>query len=201
VRWTRHYSLASTASLKATATEIDDGVRVSVDGVRIIDAWRSGTGTRSGQTTALSPGSHTIVVDYFESTGNARADVAISEVAPPLGPDVTPPNTAVTTPTPNAVVSAGTVAFSGTATDDRGVTSVRVAIRDTVAKRWLQADGSWTTVYAFRLATLSPPGAASTSWSISVNLPTAGEYAVDARASDAGGNFDESPSFVRFRVS
>ncbi len=200
VRWTRQYTLANPAALLATATSIDDGIRVSVDGVRIIDAWRTSAGSRSGQTTTLGAGVHTVVVDYFEGTGNARADVVLSEVAPPPGPDVTAPDATVVAPTPGAVVPAGTVTFDGAATDDRGVTEVRVAVRDTVAKLWLQANGTWGSAYATRNATLAAPGTPSTGWTLAVTLP-AGSYAVDVRARDAAANIDPTPPYISFGVA
>jgi hypothetical protein len=51
---------------------IDDGVRVWIDGVKVLDRWTSGakTGTFNRSVTA---GVHRIVVEYFEDTSTARA--------------------------------------------------------------------------------------------------------------------------------
>lgn len=55
-----------------TAT-MDDGMRVRVDGVLIIDQWKAG-GVRTVWTDmALSEGNHDVKVEYFENTGNAVA--------------------------------------------------------------------------------------------------------------------------------
>jgi LysM repeat protein len=52
-------------------TTSDDGVRVWVDGRRIIDNWTSHTETTDVSTLQLSPGEHALQVEYFENTGLA----------------------------------------------------------------------------------------------------------------------------------
>ena len=54
----------------------DDGVRVYVDGRRVVDAWQRQTlpNTHFGDIT-LGAGNHTVVVDYFEQGGNASVHV------------------------------------------------------------------------------------------------------------------------------
>jgi len=51
----------------------DDGVRVSVDGTRVIDSWirQSATETRTGSVT-LTEGQHVVVVEYFQRYGGAK---------------------------------------------------------------------------------------------------------------------------------
>ena len=63
VRWTSTFYLDGGRYRFATTS--DDGIRVTVDGQRIIDAWIPMRGTRTG-TVSLSPGNHTVRVDYFE---------------------------------------------------------------------------------------------------------------------------------------
>ena len=74
VRWTR--TLGFTAGTYRFLASCDDGVRLSVDGQRVIDAWRKQSlpNTRTGEMT-LSAGQHTIVVEYFEEGGEAAAHV------------------------------------------------------------------------------------------------------------------------------
>jgi hypothetical protein len=63
VRWTGTFSLEG--GRYSFTTTSDDGVRVTVDGQRIIDAWTPMRGTRTG-TVTLAGGSHTVQVEYFE---------------------------------------------------------------------------------------------------------------------------------------
>jgi len=52
------------------STTTDDGVRLYVDGQRVIDSWRPMRGARS-VTLSLSGGAHTVRLEYFERTGVA----------------------------------------------------------------------------------------------------------------------------------
>lgn len=57
----------------------DDGVRVYLDGKRIIDEWTEGSfDSRPRTFTAPLNGVHTIAVDYFDATGNAALRVRIT---------------------------------------------------------------------------------------------------------------------------
>lgn len=52
-------------------TYSDDGVRLYVDGQRVIDSWRPMRGTRTAALT-LTEGAHTIRLEYYERTGAAQ---------------------------------------------------------------------------------------------------------------------------------
>ncbi|CAN5344055.1 hypothetical protein BH09ACT12_BH09ACT12_27820 [soil metagenome] len=203
--WTRSITVPAGKALKVDAAA-DDGVRVYVDGVRIVDDWvDSSADTRSGTSAALSGGEHTVRVEYYENQGGAQIQVATSIVdAPPapLEPDNIPGDTTVSSPQANDVLRTGSITFTGGATDNRGVTSVRVGIynRDDASKRWLQSDGSFGSSYAYRSPVLATPGVSSTSWSIDITLP-AGNYAIDAVAIDSSGNQDLSSVFRSFSVA
>jgi hypothetical protein len=72
-RWTRTLSFkAGTYRFNAIA---DDGVRVWLDGALIIDQWRDAQNITFTADRVLSAGSHTLRVEYFERTGNARIQV------------------------------------------------------------------------------------------------------------------------------
>ena len=72
---------------KFTATT-DDGMRVIVDGITIIDEWRPQSATTYTATHNLSAGAHTVVVQYFEATESATAEVSWRKLgAPPLDTD------------------------------------------------------------------------------------------------------------------
>ncbi len=117
------------------------------------------------------------------------------------GPDVTDPNGTVDVPAPREALSGPDVVLSGPASDDVGVTAVKVSVRDTVSKLWLQADGvTFGSAYALLSAVLDAPGATATGWSLAVSLPD-GAYAAQVKAFDAAGNVDPTPPWVPFTVA
>lgn len=74
VRWTR--SLGFTPGTYRFYASCDDGVRVYVDGNRVVDAWHDQKlpNTFWGDV-AFSSGQHTVVVEYYEHGGEASAHV------------------------------------------------------------------------------------------------------------------------------
>lgn len=73
VRWRgTHYFAAGTYAFVATA---DDGVRLSVDGYPMINGWRDQPHTQYRATRGLRAGNHTIVMEYYERTGAAAAQL------------------------------------------------------------------------------------------------------------------------------
>ena len=53
----------------------DDGVRVIVDDVTVIDAWKIQPATEYEGKVSLSPGKHKIVVEYYEEAEDAEVSV------------------------------------------------------------------------------------------------------------------------------
>ena len=53
----------------------DDGVRLRVDGQLLIDQWRAQGATEFRATKNLTPGAHTVAVDYFEDKNAATIKV------------------------------------------------------------------------------------------------------------------------------
>ncbi len=84
--------------------------------------------------------------------------------------------------------------LTGTATDDFGVAGVEVALQDRDTNRYLQPNGSMGAAFATRAATLASPNATSTAWSLSVDLPTEGDWSVTAYGFDTAGQQDLSTS-------
>jgi hypothetical protein len=84
--------------------------------------------------------------------------------------------------------------LAGTATDDKGVQSVRVALRDLDTGRYVQPNGTLAAAFATVNATLASPGATSTTFTLPIDLPTKGEYSVEAWAVDTAGQQDVSTS-------
>ncbi len=84
--------------------------------------------------------------------------------------------------------------LTGTATDDKGVQAVRIALQDLDTSRYVQPNGTMAAHFATVPATLAAPGATSTAFSLSIDLPTAGEFSVEAYAVDTAGQQDSSTS-------
>lgn len=84
--------------------------------------------------------------------------------------------------------------LAGTATDDKGVQSVRVSLEDQDTGRFVQPNGTMAAAFATLNATLASPGGTSTSWTLGVDLPTKGDYAVTAFAVDTAGQQNTSTS-------
>jgi hypothetical protein len=70
VRWTRQLSYP--AGHYRFIVEVDDGVRVWVDGTLIIDQWHDGVGSYSGDI-YLAEGQHQVRMEMYENTGGAMA--------------------------------------------------------------------------------------------------------------------------------
>jgi hypothetical protein len=84
--------------------------------------------------------------------------------------------------------------LAGTATDDKGVQSVRVALYDMDTGRYVQPDGQMAAAFATIDATLASPGATSTDFTLPIDLPTKGEFSITAWAVDTAGQQDTSTS-------
>jgi hypothetical protein len=87
-RWSGAFSFS--AGRYTFTTYSDDGVRLYVDGRRVIDAWRPTRGYRSA-TLNLSQGTHKMRVEYFERTGRATVRVWWTQVGTTSQPVTTPP--------------------------------------------------------------------------------------------------------------
>jgi PA14 domain len=68
-RWTGHFEFAA-GEHEFTATA-DDGIRVYVNGVLIIDEWRDQSPTTYKVRHTLSAGTHEVKVEYYERSGIA----------------------------------------------------------------------------------------------------------------------------------
>ncbi len=82
IRWKGNVHVDAAGPYRVV-TNTDDGVRVIVDGKRLIDDWTSHPSTTNMATVRLAPGKHEVVVDYFQGTGGAMAEFG-------MGPQVSP---------------------------------------------------------------------------------------------------------------
>jgi PKD repeat protein len=84
--------------------------------------------------------------------------------------------------------------LTGTATDDKGVAAVRIALEDQDTGRYVQPNGTMAAAFATLPAALGTPDGTTTSFTLAVDLPTKGEFAVTAFAIDTAGQQDTSTS-------
>ncbi len=64
----------------------DDGVRVYLNGLRVIDQWRDGYNNVTNRFVGVGPGLHEVVVEFYERTGRAQVQVWWSPAPPEVGP-------------------------------------------------------------------------------------------------------------------
>ncbi len=138
---------------------------------------------------------------YVADTFNNRVQIFDTGAA---GPDTTAPTVAITVPTTNQVFPNAPITFSGTAADNVGVSTVRVAIKDTArpaGSNWWRSNGTWG-AYQTQNTTLGTPGGTNTTWSYNWTPPSTGSYSVLAEGLDAALNITPAPKpTVLFSVS
>jgi len=98
-RWQGRFAFAAgTYTFTALA---DDGIRVTLDGVGLIDGWRDQQSTAYTASRALAAGDHDIVVEYYERDGLAAAHFGWSTASPTTTPTASAtPTVAPVSPTP-----------------------------------------------------------------------------------------------------
>jgi hypothetical protein len=75
VRWTRPFEFAEEGDYRFFA-DVDDGVKLSVDGWLVIDEWNTNPYVlHSGVFADIKPGPHTLTVEFFEAAGDAHVKV------------------------------------------------------------------------------------------------------------------------------
>lgn len=78
-RWTRTINVPSGASYRFTAT-MDDGMRVYVDNVLIIDSWTDSQVHSLTADVYLNTGDHALKVEYYEAGGQAVAKLSWTQI-------------------------------------------------------------------------------------------------------------------------
>ncbi len=81
VRWTRTVYLEP-GEYGFTATA-DDGIRVLLDGSTVIEGWKDQGPTTYTASPSVAAGQHTIVVEYYQNGGGARAEFSYAPPVPP----------------------------------------------------------------------------------------------------------------------
>jgi hypothetical protein len=83
-RWTRTINLQA-ASYRFTVTNVDNGVRLYIDGQLRINRWVDAAGTNTVDVDFSFTGNHEIKLEFYESGGLARANVSWAPL-PPVAP-------------------------------------------------------------------------------------------------------------------
>ena len=89
VRWTT--SVYLNAGTYRITTTTDDGVRVWVNGTRVIDQWRDQAPTAYTADVTLATGNHAIQMEYYENVLNAQASLTYALITSPPPPTAIPP--------------------------------------------------------------------------------------------------------------
>jgi hypothetical protein len=123
-----------------------------------------------------------------------RRDFTVGTVVDTEDPDGT-----IATPTGGQTLTSNPVSSTGAATDDVSVAQVNLVIKDRDTQLFLQPNGTFAAAWAKVPATLANPGAPSTDWSWSGNLPN-GRYKITVQVIDGVGKKDPSTAQRNFVV-
>ena len=90
VRWTRTFNVSE--GTYRFSVSVDDGARLWVDNVLVLDQWHDATGTTYVVDVPLGAGNHFVEMDYYEDTGTAFAYLNYQKVSSgtPTQPIATP---------------------------------------------------------------------------------------------------------------
>jgi hypothetical protein len=111
--------------------------------------------------------------------------------------DPTVPQTTVTTPLLGANLDIGPLTVAGTATAPAGVDRVQVEVKRASTGEWLQPDGAWGSAFSAFPAAVPNRRATSSSYSVDISLPAAGEFLVLVKAWDVDGQSQYPKTSVR----
>jgi glucose/arabinose dehydrogenase len=111
-RWTGSFDFATASTYSFTAVS-DDGIRVWVDDVLLIDQWKDQPATTFTASRALTAGRHTVKVEWFETGGDAVAKLSWTG-----GGTNSPPQPTINSPVSGTTWKVGdSISFTGSATD------------------------------------------------------------------------------------
>ena len=82
VRWEGYWDFATTGVYRFTS-RTDDGMRISIDNVSLLDAWKLQAVTTYTNDTTLVAGRHFIKIEFFDQTNQAIAQVSWAFVSSP----------------------------------------------------------------------------------------------------------------------
>jgi PKD repeat protein len=141
----------------------------------------------------LSPGTYTFTVSASDDIGLGTSSANQGRLTLNAQiPGDSPPNGTLSVTGTVTGLQVLQLDLAGSATDDKGVARVGVALQDRDTSRYLQPNGTMSANFATLDAVLASPGATTTSWTRSVSLPSQGDWAVTAYAFDSAGQQDPS---------
>jgi LysM repeat protein len=114
VRWTRTFNLSG--GVYRFTVNVDDGARLWVDNVLVLDQWHSASGQSYVVDVTLGAGNHVVRMEYYEDTGTAFAYLTYQNVSAgvPTQPIATPiPGVPPTPPPTGTSGGAWTCTFYG----------------------------------------------------------------------------------------
>jgi DNA-binding beta-propeller fold protein YncE len=163
----------------------------------VLESFSGPTGLNHPEAIAVAPNGEIYVADTY----NDRVQV-FAAYAGGGAPDTTPPDATLSVPTQDQAFSSVPVQMNGNATDNVGVASVKIAVKDRTTGLWYRANGTWGS-FQQQLSVLGSPNAASTTWSFAWTPAPGGSgaYAVQVTAFDLTGNIDPTKPYIRFSVS
>ncbi len=187
-------SLRNTSTKENLGNDCSWGANVSAGWCRVgpVDIAKSNYNWSWTTPFNLSAGSYTFSVRATDESGlttsstNQGKLTINAQIPGDLAPDTT---MSFTAPTDESLG----ITLGGTASDDKGVASVKVTLQDRDTGRYLQSDGKTMSATVASLnATLGTPNGTSTTWSLPVTLPTGGNWSFTAMAVDSAGQQDPS---------
>jgi hypothetical protein len=108
VRWSRWVNFGSGRYL--FHIRADDGIRIYIDGKRVLDEWHSSDGSQRYMVERDLVGPHWLVVEYYERTGDAMVRVSWERLGDIPTATPTPTQTPTATPNPETVALNAAVA-------------------------------------------------------------------------------------------
>jgi hypothetical protein len=203
----------SIASIRVGVQRASDGQWLQVGGTwSASPAYLPATpGASGGESTSwtftfqpATGGDHTATLLVTDGAGNQDKTPATRTftVTPPGPLDTTPPVTIATSPANGQVLPFGAVLITGSTTDNAGIDSVRIALKNNAlpaGANWWNGTGwgSWTYV----TATLTVPGGTSTDWTYTFNAPATGSHGFQVNAVDTSGNAGAYTAWRNFSVT
>jgi large repetitive protein len=196
-------SVEITLRNSTTREQLDTGCQYSVNSIsgwcRISPVNIPGTSYTWSYTTPfnLKPGSYTFAVratDDIGLTTSSSNQGRLTINAQVVGDN--PPDARLNVTGTQSGLTTRHIDLAGTATDDFGVSAVNVAIYENETDRYLQPNGTLSSSFATRPATLSASGTGATNitWTLPVDLPVNGNYSVTAYGVDTSDQQDTSTS-------